>query len=395
MRLSVELARRIALAAGSGFGRVAAKGPAAVTETVQRLGFVQIDTISVVERAHHHILRARVPDYRPEWLEEAAVFEYWAHAACYLPWTDFRHTLPRKKRLAEHGHDWFQVDPAEVARVRDRIRGEGPLRSQDFESDGKRAGWWDWKPSKLALDYLFQTGELMSLPRQGFQKVFDLTERVLPPGLDTREPTPREHADWCIDRALDVWGLVARDELAYQRKEPRADVGPALAAKVESGELTVVTLEGVDKPYWVRTAALSRLDALPKPDNRLRVLSPFDPLVIHRKRLQRLFGYDLKLECYVPEAKRTFGYFGMPLVWGDTVAGLLDGKLDRAAKTFTIKNFRYEGPARQRAAFDKALTKALAEFLKPYGATASTPEPLRFPGKTEAPPPQKVPADSK
>ncbi|MEI8093254.1 MAG: crosslink repair DNA glycosylase YcaQ family protein [Spirochaetales bacterium] len=369
LALSTDEARRLALAAASGWqglpAKLAAKQvPAAVTALVERLGFVQIDTISVVERAHHHILGARLPGYRPEWLDQAEVFEYWGHAASYLPWSDFRYTLPRKARVKENGHDWYKLERADADRVLERIKAEGPLRSQDFEDAQGRAGWWDWKPAKRALEYLFMSGQLMILPRQGFQKVFDLTERVLPLGVDTREPSAAETAHHYLDRALDLWGLVARDEVAYQRREHTDLVGPLLAERTAAGDLVKLTVEGSDRPYWARPKSLEALDTLPGPENTLRILSPFDPFVIHRKRLLRLFGYDLKLECYVPAPKRTFGYFGLPLLWRGQIAGLLDAKLDRKAGTLTVRNLRYDGPAKQKKAFDTAMSKALEIYRK-------------------------------
>jgi uncharacterized protein YcaQ len=315
----------------------------------------------VVERAHNHILGARLPGYQSQWLAQADVFEYWAHAACYLPWKDFRYTLPRKARIREHGHDWFKTDRSEAEKVLERIRNEGPLRSKDFEDVEGRAGWWDWKPAKRALEFLFLSGELMVLPRQGFQKVFDLTERVLPAGVDARMPTDTEMARWYIDMALDVWGLVARDELAYQRREARDGIGPQLSALEAEGSLVRVAVEGSDKPYWTRPANLEGLDQLGD-DRRLHILSPFDPVVIHRKRLQRLFGYDLKLECYVPAAKRTFGYMGLPLLWKGQIAGLVDLKLERKAGTLTVRNLRHDGPPSEKRAFDNAVSKALLAY---------------------------------
>jgi uncharacterized protein YcaQ len=234
--------------------------------------------------------------------------------------------------------------------------------ARDFESAGGKAGWWDWKPAKRALEFLFMSGELM-VTRQGFQKVFDLTERVLPADADTRPPTPREHAAWYVDRALDVWGLAARDEFAYQRREHTELVADVLQQREAEGALVRVTVEGWPKvPYWVRSADLERVDAPPAPGRALRILSPFDPLVIHRKRTLRLFAFDFVIECYVPAPKRRFGYFALPLLWGDTFVGLLDAKADRAAGRLVIQNLRYDGAPRRRAAFDAAFAKALGQF---------------------------------
>ena len=360
--LSLPQARRLALAAGSGFHRPSGRGPAAVADLVDRLGFVQIDTISVVERAHHHVVAARLPGYKTEWLGRAPVFEYWAHAAAFLPWRDFRHTLPRKVRIRDRGHDWFEIDRALADQVLQRIRTEGPLMARDFEAPKRTAGWWDWKPAKRALEFLFMAGDLM-VTREGFQKVFDLTERMLPPGTDTRLPTPEEHAAWYVDRALDVWGLVARDEIAYLRQEHTDAIDAVLRGREEHGTLVKVTVDGVAKtPYWVRPADLERVDALPRPGRELTILSPFDPFVIHRKRVNRLFGFDFTIECYVPAPKRTFGYFALPLFLGHEFVGLLDAKADRAAGTLLVQNLRYDGKPKKRPAFDAALAKALGKF---------------------------------
>ena len=362
--LTVEQARRLALAAGAGFHRATRRGPETVAEIVDRIGYVQIDTISVVERAHHHILATRIPRYQTEWLERAPVFEYWAHAAAYLPWRDFRYTLPRKERIKANGHDWFRADKVEAKRVLARIRSEGPLMARHFETSRRPAGWWDWKPAKRALEYLFMAGDLMVV-RQGFQKVFDLTERVLPPGTDTRIPTPHEQAAWYVDRALDAWGLAARDEMAYLRKEHVAHIDAVLRQREEDGSLIRVTVEGVAKTaYWVRPADLERIDAGKAQDRTLRIVSPFDPFLIHRKRMRRLFGFDFAIECYLPTAKRTFGYFALPLLQGTDFVGLLDAKADRSAGRLIVQNLRYDGPAKRRAPFDRSLNKALDAFAR-------------------------------
>lgn len=362
--LTVEQARRLALAAGAGFHRATRRGPEAVAEIVDRIGYVQIDTISVVERAHHHILATRIPRYQTEWLERAPVFEYWAHAAAYLPWRDFRHTLPRKERIKANGHDWFRADKREAENVLARIRSEGPLMARHFETSRRPAGWWDWKPAKRALEYLFMAGDLMVV-RQGFQKVFDLTERVLPPGTDTRIPTPHEQATWYVDRALDAWGLAARDEMAYLRKEHVAHIDAVLRQREEQGSLLRVTVEGIPKTaHWVRPVDLERIDAGKAPDRTLRIVSPFDPFLIHRKRMRRLFGFDFAIECYLPAAKRTFGYFALPLLQGTDFVGLLDAKADRSAGRLIVQNLRYDGPAKRRAPFDRSLNKALDAFAR-------------------------------
>ena len=364
LTLTRRQAQHVALSAGAGLARSRRRGPAAVEELVRRIGFVQIDTISVVHRAHHHILAARLPGYTTDWLDGADVLEYWAHAAAYLPWCDYRYTLPRKQRIKANGHDWFRADRDAVDLVLARIRSEGPLRARDFEHRETRAGWWDWKPAKRALEYLFMAGELM-VSRQGFQKVFDLTERVLPPEIDARMPSAEEQGAWYVDRALDTWGIVARDEFGYLRKECIGEIGGVLAAREEDGTLQRVTVEGIPKVvYWVRPEDLVRLDRRRSTDSALHILSPFDPLLIHRKRIARLFGFDFAIECYLPAAKRQFGYFALPLFWHGGFVGLVDAKADRAVGVLEVRKLRYDGPANQRARFDAALGEALQEFAR-------------------------------
>ena len=364
LTLTRRQAQRLALSAGAGLAKSRRHGPAAVEELIARIGFVQIDTISVVQRAHHHILAARVPAYTTDWLDGANVLEYWAHAAAYLPWRDYRYTLPRKRRVKANGHDWFRADRQAVDLVLARIRSEGPLRARDFEHRETRAGWWDWKPAKRALEYLFMAGELM-VSRQGFQKVFDLTERVLPTRIDTQMPTAEEQGAWYVDRALDAWGIVARDEFAYLRKEYVGEIGTILAAREEAGTLQRAIVEGIPKVvYWVRPNDLALLDRRRPVDPALHILSPFDPLLIHRKRISRLFGFDFAIECYLPAAKRRFGYFALPLFWRGGFIGLLDAKADRTTSVLEVRKLRYDGRPSQRANFDEALDEALLDFAR-------------------------------
>ena len=330
----------------------------------------------MVERAHHHILAARLPGYRKAWLASAPVFEYWAHAAAYLPWCDFRFTLARKARIRASGHDWFRVDQAQIDRVRQRISAEGPLRARQFDAAPAASGWWDWKPAKRALEYLFMAGELM-IVRDGFEKVFDLTERVLPPAIDTRCPTSHEQAAWYVERALDAWGIVARDEFAYQRREHVDQIDAVLAAGEEDGRLLRVAVDGLPKiAYWVRPADLARAEQLAEEldsgratRRQLRILSPFDPLVIHRQRLRRLFGFDFRLECYLPAVRRSFGYFALPLLYGSDFVGLLDAKADRDAGSLSVRKLRLDVAVQDRARVERALRRALDAFAAFNGVT--------------------------
>ncbi|MCC7441283.1 MAG: YcaQ family DNA glycosylase [Bdellovibrionales bacterium] len=317
VRLSAAEARRLAAAP-------LREAPNAA-EALARMGTVQIDTISVVERAHHHILWTRVPGYRAGGLEtlqhpERRALEYWSHAAAYLPMADYRHCLPRMKHYRDTRAEAFASQKKLMVQIRRRIRAEGPLRSSDFEApEGHRAGgWWEWKPAKAALERMFHAGELLISRREGFQKRFDLAERVLDSGVDSRTPTALEHGRYLALQAVDAAGLASFSEMTHLRAHARDAVRAGLAALLEEGALTPVAMEGLKGLRYARPAGIE-LAASAAPGRpaaaRVRILSPFDPVVILRRRLKEVFGFDYTLECYVPGPKRKYGYFSLPLLW--------------------------------------------------------------------------------
>ncbi|MDX9898590.1 MAG: crosslink repair DNA glycosylase YcaQ family protein [Spirochaetia bacterium] len=355
---------------------------------LQHIGHVQIDTISVVERAHHHVLWGGDRDYKPNYLallegQERQAFEYWSHAASYLPISDFRFCLPRMKRIAESGHEWFPSEPRIVKTVLQRIRKEGPLRSKDFMSDsGPRGPWWDWKPAKAALEYLFMSGTLLVASRPGFQKLYDLAERVLPANTNQHFPNDDEMADWYVERAAQALGVFAEADIAYQRKDCRTGIKDALARATELGSLVQARAENDDsRPLWVSTEALGiKAKQYPDDPRLVRVLSPFDNYIIDRKRSSRVFGFNYTIECYVPQAKRKFGYFALPILCGGVPIGLIDCVADRKSKTLIVKRaeFRFtpkgSGPL---AAFGmKDLQKAELKGATPEGTSDAFKEEL-------------------
>ncbi len=360
----------MALRSGFSPARAFPEGSAGVAAVLRTLGYAQIDTISVVERAHHHTFSSRVPTYTERDLVALELpsaggrlaFEYWAHAAAYLPIEDYRYCLPRMRRVRERGHEWFSVEPIVVAGVLERIREEGPLSAKDFEDPRPKAGsWWAWKPAKRALEYLFHGGYILASTRRGFVKVFDLAERVLPDQQDLAAPDDAEMAAWYLERTAATHGVFADDEIAYGRRDSLILIPDALAARLEGGELRRVSIEGLDLGgIYATQDALNgtggpwvggRPSEGAQPGGagpvRAVILSPFDPFVINRKRLRRLFGVDYTVECYVPEAKRRFGYFALPILayrrdesgapTDGTVVGLLDAKADRKSKTLILK----------------------------------------------------------
>src|SRR5262245_1420744 len=351
-----------------------------VSEVVQRLGYVQIDTIAVVERAHHHVLWTRLPTYEVSQLdraqsEERQILEYWSHAAAYLPMEDYRFCLPRMAASRRRRAAWFRAHKPLTQHVMQRISAEGPLRAADFEAEpGHRAGpWWDWKPAKLALEYLFHAGRLLVTYRRGFQKYFDLAERVLPPHVNTTRPTPLAYGRHLIRRTLECHGLATENEIAYSKPYARTAVLQAVQAMTAQGTLLPVTVEGIQESYFVQPDHLEQ--TLSTPDSTstaatVRLLSPFDNLVIQRKRLQQLFGFHYQIECYVPAAKRQYGYFCLPILWGERFVRRVDPKAHRSKRRLAVLSCFVEHELHGNADFWAAFSQALQTFATFNGCTS-------------------------
>ncbi|MEM7221035.1 MAG: crosslink repair DNA glycosylase YcaQ family protein [Pseudomonadota bacterium] len=312
-------------------------GPKATRAAIEHLGSLQIDTISVVARAHHHIAWTRVPGFKPAHLHrllgQRAIFEYRFPVAAFRPMAEFRYTLPHQAEFRGRGKSERRL----MREVLARIEGEGPLRSRDFEAPPKRKGqgWWDWKPAKRALEQLYMQGDLMIAGRDGFQKTYDLTERVLPDGVDVGMPTKADYADYLIDSTLRAHGFGAYTTFGFGGRWSNyaQALRAALARRVDAGELVV--LQPADgKPIWAPPDLLDRRAAAPR---GARVLSPFDPIVTQRERLQAVFGFDYNIECFVPEPKRQYGYYCLPLLVRDSFVGRMDCKTHRDAGRFEIK----------------------------------------------------------
>ena len=380
--------RRLALRGqGLGGARKLGAGLAGVRKTLDRIGYVQIDTISVVARAHHHVLFTRVSRYREDMpnrlVRERHAFEYWRHAAAYLPLQDYRFALPMMRNIADGGLMWFRnPDRKLMARVKDRIREEGPLFARDFEDTrASKEGWWDWKPAKQALEQLFMQGELTSVERQGFQKRYELMDRFLPGDVDTSEPTDDECADHAIDRSLRAHGFATRRSMTYLCHNPRLRkaVAGRLPERVRAGELVERRMAGGEPIYALPGAFDQRL---PAPPDRVRLLSPFDNTVIQRDRCAAVFGFDYTIECYVPEAKRRFGYYALPVLFGDRLVGRVDCKAHRREGRFEIRALFIEQDVPE--AFYPALAAAVSDYAAFTGCaevsvTRVTPGRLRAP----------------
>lgn len=345
------------------FGR----GKQAVLRAVEQLGYVQIDTISVVARAHHHVLWSRVANYRPSFLErlvsERKLFEYWFHAAAWLPMRDYRYALPRMHRVNGE-RDWFGDPDRKLQReILRRVEAEGPLRARDFEDPAHRSdGWWEWKPAKQALEQLFMQGELMISGRDGFQKIYDLPERVLPDGVDTSMPSREEFARHLIDGSLRAHGFASMKSMAYLRKGKalRDAIKAELDARVADKSLLCVAA-GKGSAWYIDPELLE--SRAPRSAAQLRILSPFDNSVIQRERGRDLFDFDYQIECYLPQPKRKFGYFCLPLLYRDGFVGRIDCKAHRDSGLLEVRAMHLEARVDEGfySAFDETLRR-FAEF---------------------------------
>ncbi|MEZ5551705.1 MAG: crosslink repair DNA glycosylase YcaQ family protein [Pseudomonadales bacterium] len=353
------------------FGR----GKAATLRAIEQLGYVQIDTISVVARAHHHVLRTRVSNYQPEHLErlqrEGRIFEYWYHAAAYLPITDYRFALPKMQRMAAKADRWVRSRNTGLLQdVLARIREEGALKARDFDApDHSGGGWWNWKPAKGALEQLFMQGDLMAVGRDGFEKIYDLTERVLPADVDTGAPSEREFVAHLLDATLRTQGFATSPAVLYLRPGAslRTTLQQILEERVADSILVPVRLPD-GSPAFAEPELLER--RAPVSSNRVSILSPFDNLVIQRKRTRTVFGFDYQVECYVPEHKRRYGYFCLPILYRDRLVGRLDCKAHRPEARLEIRDLFIEDDAlrvRAPAEFLAALQDGLDRFAHDNG----------------------------
>jgi hypothetical protein len=355
---------------------------------IERMGFVQIDSINIVERAHHLTLLSRLQGYRPALLDrllerERRLFEHWTHDASAVPTIWYPYWKIRferyRKRVLEH--PWWQErigpEPARaVEHVRERLLKEGPLRARDFEdtrgADAERT-WWGWKPQKAALEYLWRTGELAIVGRDSFHKVYDLAERILPEQHAAPAPDPDQHLAWAGRTALERLGVATPGEIAAFWAALSPEEGKLWSRRaVESGEAVEVEVEAVDGSRPQRALAVpdweARAAALPPAPSRLRLLSPFDPILRDRKRALRLFGFDYRFEAFVPEAKRLHGYYVLPLLEGERLVGRVDPKFHRDEGVLDVRQIWWEPGVRESQGRKAALESAVVRLARAIGA---------------------------
>ena len=341
-------------------------GPAAIPAALRHLGYVQIDTIHVIERCHHHIFHTRIPDYRREHLDHAqavqrSVFEYWTHALAYLPIEDFRYYV-RDMRNGPRSHGrWFAaVTSADLRRVVARIRRGGELTIRDIEDDvlvEKDHPWASRKPSKRALQLAFFKGLVTVSRRTGMLKSYELTARHFGWERLPRGATQLQTLNYALERALRSQGLVSLDSVCYGGVASRPAMRRLIESKVRRGELVAVHFDGAGScQHWARPDTLD-LEAAVTP-TRVHILSPFDPLVCQRKRLSLFFDYEHRFEAYLPAHRRVLGYFACPVLAGDRIVAAIDLKADRAARQLRVRKWTWmvkRPPRELRASIDAAL----------------------------------------
>ncbi|MEA2927782.1 MAG: uncharacterized protein QOG38_210 [Hyphomicrobiales bacterium] len=324
------------------------EGAPATLAAIAHLGYVQIDTINVVERCHHQILFTRIPSYRRDHLRQAqsvdkTVFEYWTHALSYVPTADMRFfTRAMKHEADDHSTFFATVKRGELQKVLGRIKRNGPLTIRDIDDDELREKDHEWasrKPSKRALQLAFYRGVLTVSRREGMLKTYDLMTRHFGWDRLPKAAPEGERMAYLLDRALRSQGVVSLGSICHLAPSRKAAIRRLIDARVRRSELVPVAPEGARHEHWVAPDMLDTTFA--PPADIVHILNPFDPLVIQRKRLALFFGYAHRFEAYVPKEKRVFGYFAQPVLIGDEIVAVLDLKTDRERQKLLIRKWTW------------------------------------------------------
>ena len=343
------------------------KGREAVFKLIEHLGYIQVDTNFTVERAHHHAIFSRIPDYKREWLDElqadGRIFEFFTADSGYQPMGEFRYSLPVKKAFATNRKPLTPAEVNTMQKVLDRVAREGPLMVKDFENDRHEAssGWWDWRPAKMALERLYFEGSLMVTRTPDFQRIYDLPANLIPGDIDTTLPSPGEFARHTILRVLRSLGIAQAKEMNWRARFVKDHViREEIVKLLADGEICAVTVEGLKGPFYMLPAYRNKKIQL---SGDAFILSPFDNLNVFRHRLRDFFDFDYQIECFVPEPKRKYGYFSLPLLIGDRFIGRMDSKADRKMKTLVVHNLHFE-PVKLTGSDLKKFSDALRSFAK-------------------------------
>jgi uncharacterized protein YcaQ len=384
-KLSLRTARTLAVVK-QGLHR---RPPIADKETllgaIRRIGLLQLDTISVVDRSHYLVMLSRVGPYKPADLDallypDRQLFEQWAHAACLIPVGDYPYIAPTiharrdrpisKYRLSRLGDDPEALLQAVLAEVRAR----GPLASRDFEDPREERGsWWDWKPAKTALEILFAEGHLLIDRRAGFQRYYDLAERVLPASAQPPALTLEDWQRWAAFQSVSRFGVATAAHAADYYRQTKPSARSALQSLATEGSVVPVEVEGWKDIAYLNPADLALVDEIQSGGLQSEVttfLSPFDNLIWERDRVRELFGFDYRIEMYTPAAQRSYGYYVMPILHRGRLIGRMDPKADRKAKKLIVNAIYLEPGEPVTEELTLAIATALREFMAFHGSEA-------------------------
>ena len=385
MQVSREAARRLMIERQGITEPQGDVGKRRVYDTVDRLGCLQIDTISVVERAHHLTLWSRLGCHEKGLLGELAygdrsLFEHYAHALCYIPFKDYRFYLSQMERRGEDMRERFArrtgSDPEFIDRVLRRVEDEGPLSSSDFEGPRTVDGWGNWKPAKLAMELLYRAGVLLIHHRRSFQKYYDLAENILPPGVDTSKPSEEERVTFFALRTLSALGLVKPPELRqyYHNQSLRLGTSKQLQSLMDSltseGEVDRHSVEGDSSPHYCLPGDSTRLEELEAGDfgfGDVRMFVYFDNLLWIRERVEALFGFEPRMEIFLPREQRVYGYYHLPVLYGDRLVARVEPKMDRERGVMVIRGYWLEEGFRPTEDYEDGLQANLDSFARFHG----------------------------
>lgn len=348
-------------------------GKAGVLDVIKTLSYVQLDTINVIERAHHHTLFNRVSDYKPKMLNELlakdkTIWEYWAHAASYIPIEDYPFYKHRMQNFPNGSWEkrFWEMHKDLAKPVLNRIKKEGPLSTRHFEDTRKEKGkeiWSNMKPAKIMLELLMWKGDLIVTAREGFQRVYDLTERVISDYKKIEIPSDEKRAEFMILKTLQSHGLATANDIMNHIKLAERTVVSKVLDKLIRKKIVLTAVVGDNKQhYYLLSETPNTISPKPVPNEQVKILSPFDNAVILRSRLELIFAFNYALECYVTPAKRKFGYWNCPVLWRDEMVGMLDPKADRKIKTLLIQTAHINKQTWKDESFQKSLQKALSEL---------------------------------
>ncbi|EOW5510532.1 TPA: YcaQ family DNA glycosylase [Escherichia coli] len=355
-----------------------------IPATISRMSLLQIDTINIVARSPYLVLFSRLGNYPAQWLDESLargeLMEYWAHEACFMPRSDFR--LIRHRMLApekmgwKYKDAWMQEHEAEIAQLIQHIHDKGPVRSADFEHPRKGAsGWWEWKPHKRHLEGLFTAGKVMVIERGNFQRVYDLTHRVMPDWDDERDLVSQTEAEIImLDNSARSLGIFREQWLADYYRLKRPALAAWREARAEQQQIIAVHVEKLGN-LWLYADLLPLLEralAGKLTATHSAVLSPFDPVVWDRKRAEQLFDFSYRLECYTPAPKRQYGYFVLPLLHRGQLVGRMDAKMHRQTGILEVISLWLQEGIKPTTMLQKGLRQAITDFASWQQATRVT-----------------------